>query len=601
MTIRSGELSASVTITVSIARWALCALAVGGAVAGGGACAASGTGAQPCAVDLDCEGGLHCTPAATCERDCAVASDCGAADAVCDDRGRCVAADDASSENPFEGDPDYESTQDLGGAGGARQPYGTNVGAYRGVPSFSNYVPCAPTPACWFDIGHGRTTGTYGYEYQCVEYAVRFYAEALGYTGLNGNGDARRWWTAPKKDAGRRLTRYANNNVTPPAPDDLIVFDGNTTGHIAVIREVGPDHVYIIQQNWFHNASDARHRLEMQVSADGRYTIEPIGTTTRHAVLGWLRRPDAPVTCSCPDTDGDGVYATGCADAACAPRTDCNNANAAVHPGAVDVCGNGIDEDCTGGDCAVTCSCPDTDGDGFYATSCADAACAPRTDCNNANGAVHPGAVDVCGNGIDEDCSGSDCQAVTCGDGACAAGEDPSSCAADCAPTFVDQVRLGRGTNGGCASTGTWWHPAGGNVHWTFATSCQLPTVWMPDVYGYEYGRWRFQIRKPGRYRVAVKIPPSGAACGFPVSTYTTAARYMMVRPGLNQPGVSYTVNQQMNVDHEADVTSSVLLQEEGQLALYLYDSVADLANCCECATSKRVMFDYARVTWVGP
>ncbi len=66
------------------------------------------------------------------------------------------------------------------------------------------------------------------------------------------------------------------------------------------------------------------------------------------------------------------------------------------------------DSDCPGADaCAKplfdglpdtgVCLCVDEDGDGY---------CAPQ-DCNDSNGAVHPGATEKCGDGIDNDCNGA--------------------------------------------------------------------------------------------------------------------------------------------------------------------------------------------------
>ncbi|MCA9771446.1 MAG: putative metal-binding motif-containing protein, partial [Myxococcales bacterium] len=59
---------------------------------------------------------------------------------------------------------------------------------------------------------------------------------------------------------------------------------------------------------------------------------------------------------TCVDLDGD-TYE----DALCG-GTDCNDDDAAIHPGAVEIPGNGIDENCNGDD---TCgSIPLADGDG---------------------------------------------------------------------------------------------------------------------------------------------------------------------------------------------------------------------------------------------
>jgi hypothetical protein len=55
-----------------------------------------------------------------------------------------------------------------------------------------------------------------------------------------------------------------------------------------------------------------------------------------------------------------------------------------------------------------TSSCQDADGDGFEDAACNADAAAGGGDCNDADAGVNPGAADICGDGIDQDCSGKD-------------------------------------------------------------------------------------------------------------------------------------------------------------------------------------------------
>jgi hypothetical protein len=108
------------------------------------------------------------------------------------------------------------------------------------------------------------------------------------------------------------------------------------------------------------------------------------------------------------DVDGDGY----------AEVDDCDDTDATIHPGATEITGTGVDEDCDGSeDCYVdgdddghrpdaTSTVVSTDGD------CDDSgealASEPTDDCDDTDPTVYTGAVEVTGSGIDEDCDGSE-------------------------------------------------------------------------------------------------------------------------------------------------------------------------------------------------
>ena len=83
------------------------------------------------------------------------------------------------------------------------------------------------------------------------------------------------------------------------------------------------------------------------------------------------------------DGDNDGFATT----------VDCNDASAAIRPGAAEIFGNGVDEDCNGRDDVNR----DVDADGFPVP----------VDCDDGNAAIRPGALEIRGNAVDENCDRS--------------------------------------------------------------------------------------------------------------------------------------------------------------------------------------------------
>ena len=81
--------------------------------------------------------------------------------------------------------------------------------------------------------------------------------------------------------------------------------------------------------------------------------------------------PYFEVDLNCDDDDGDGYADEGCGSAY---GDDCNDLYSNINPGAVEVCGNGVDEDCSGAD--LVCPVYDGDGDGYEGPS------GDGSDCN---------------------------------------------------------------------------------------------------------------------------------------------------------------------------------------------------------------------------
>lgn len=93
-----------------------------------------------------------------------------------------------------------------------------------------------------------------------------------------------------------------------------------------------------------------------------------------------------------PDTDSDGFTTA---------QGDCNDLNPAVNPSITEICGDGVDQNCSGGDeiCSADPRDIDNDQDGLTEN---------QGDCDDSDPTISASASDIPGDGIDQDCDGQD-------------------------------------------------------------------------------------------------------------------------------------------------------------------------------------------------
>lgn len=141
-----------------------------------------------------------------------------------------------------------------------------------------------------FSKSYGRNLAADGYnlglKYQCVEFVKRYYYQVYKHKMPNTQGNARDFFDKKLADRAynkkRGLMQYRNVREYVPKAGDLLVYDsypGNPFGHVAIIAEVGPEHVVIVQQNI---GTLTREQLKLVKFMD-YYTIAD------YDILGWLR------------------------------------------------------------------------------------------------------------------------------------------------------------------------------------------------------------------------------------------------------------------------------------------------------------------------
>jgi len=163
------------------------------------------------------------------------------------------------------------------------------------------------------DVNYLGPYGTYGYQFQCVEYVNRFYVQALGHKNMKGGGNANQYFSTA---SSKGLVAYKNGGTTPPQMGDIICSNGNGAknnyGHVAIVRQVLPDSIRVIQQNWvnlpatFPNQNANYFPLTMKVSG-GKYTVGAFSSA--YPVVGWLHKSGSndvkpPVTLTVSPSSG---------------------------------------------------------------------------------------------------------------------------------------------------------------------------------------------------------------------------------------------------------------------------------------------------------
>jgi hypothetical protein len=121
--------------------------------------------------------------------------------------------------------------------------------------------------------------------------------------------------------------------------------------------------------------------------------------------------------------------------------TDCDDGDAAVHPGAAEGTADGVDQDCDGLELCYL----DLDEDGFGtsatalgAVDCSDSGqAALSADCDDADAAVFPGASEGVADGVDQDCDGYELCFVDLDEDGWGGGATTATGAMDCSERFT--------------------------------------------------------------------------------------------------------------------------------------------------------------------
>jgi surface antigen len=170
-----------------------------------------------------------------------------------------------------------------GGPSPAPASFGSYLGEVNGVEVYSNGAS-----TYYSDSAHYVGSVYTGIEWQCVEFVRRYYLTRftldLAAAWQATNRDANQWYN----NAGEmNLDSISNGGTKPPEVDDILVSEGGSNGHIAIVRSRSGNQVCTTQQNFSNDTTDLSRCLTLS-SSGSSYTVS--GFSPGYPIRGWLRR-----------------------------------------------------------------------------------------------------------------------------------------------------------------------------------------------------------------------------------------------------------------------------------------------------------------------
>ena len=194
-------------------------------------------------------------------------------------------------------------------------------------------------------------------------------------------------------DAGVSLFSYDNTNGTL---DQQVIAEDHADTEDGGIADLNGDGIldFYLYANDFSNTGIAFYIQVQDLDGDGFSSEEDCDDTNADINPGQMEVPYNGLDDDCDpstfddDLDQDGFLLV----------DDCDDTNPNINPDRTEIPYNGADDDCD-----PTTLDDDLDQDGFLLAD----------DCDDTNPSINPGATEIANNGIDEDCDGMDLVTAT--------------------------------------------------------------------------------------------------------------------------------------------------------------------------------------------